>query len=350
MIDLRSDTVTRPTEAMRHAMFKADVGDDGYGDDPSVNALEQQAAAIFGKEAALFVPSGTMGNLCAILAQTGRGDEIIVETGAHIYRSELGGCATIAGVPYRVLQGKGGMISLDVLRSELEGNGAYAGKLRPALICVETTHNASGGAVLPLEYLEAIKAIAADRGAAVHMDGARVFNAAAALSVEVSDIVRHADTVTFCLSKGLGAPVGSVLCGTQAAILRARQIRKMLGGTMRQAGILAAAGMVALENPIGRLVEDHRRARRLAAGLHALHPGICDPTLVASNIVFVDVAASARSALDWCKRLATRDIICRPYSKTTIRLLTHSNITDAAIERVLTAFSEDWPLVESHVA
>ncbi|MER9445644.1 beta-eliminating lyase-related protein [Mesorhizobium sp. M0340] len=342
MIDLRSDTVTRPTDAMREAMAKAEVGDDGYGDDPSVNALERKAAAILGKEAAILVPTGTMGNLCAILAQTGRGDEIIVESGAHIYRSELGGSASVAGIPHRVLPSERGAICIELLRAELQGTGGYAGKLRPALICVETTHNAAGGAVLPLDYLEAVREVAVGIGSAVHMDGARVFNAAVALSVDVSEIARHADTVTFCLSKGLSAPVGSVLCGSQTVIERARQVRTMLGGTMRQAGILAAAGIVALDTMVERLVDDHRRARRLAEGLHAINSGICDPGSTATNILFADISASNVSASEWCRRLAMRNITCRPYSGFRIRLLTHAGISDEDVELVLSAFAAEW--------
>ena len=250
MIDLRSDTVTRPTPAMRDAMARAEVGDDGYGDDPTVNALERKAAAMLGKAAALLVPTGTMGNLCAVFAQTGRGDEVLVESQAHIYRTEQGGLAALAGVPYRVLPGERGMVPIDLLRAELDGS-LYSTRLRPALVCVETTHNAAGGTVPPLPWLAAVADVAARGGAAVHMDGARVFNAAAALGVDVSEVARHAGTVTFCLSKGLGAPVGSVLCGPAAVIGRARQARKMLGGTLRQAGVLAAAGIVALDTMVG---------------------------------------------------------------------------------------------------
>ena len=349
MIDLRSDTVTRPTAAMRDAMARAEVGDDGYGDDPTVNALEAKAAAMLGKEAAVLVPTGTMGNLCAVFAQTGRGDEAIVESTAHIYRTEQGGMAALAGVPYRVLPGQRGMIPIEALRVALEGSG-YGARLRPALVCVETTHNAAGGTVPPLDYLAAVHEAATQAKAAVHMDGARLFNAAVALGVDVSTIARCATTVTFCLSKGLGAPVGSVLCGPAEVIGRARQARKMLGGTMRQAGVLAAAGIVALDTMVARLADDHRRARRLAEGLHALHPTICDPAGVETNILFVTMSASGVLAAEWCRRLGARGIVCRPTDAARIRLLTHADIADADIEAALAAFRADWPVAAARAA
>ena len=341
MIDLRSDTVTRPTPAMRAAMEAAVVGDDGYGDDPTVNALERLAAETLGKEAAMLVPSGTMGNLCAVFAQTGRGDEVIVEAGAHIYRTEQGGMATLAGVPYRVLQGERGAIPLPALEAELRGS-MYGTRLRPALLCLETSHNAAGGAVLPLDYLEPVRALASRHGLAVHIDGARVFNAAVALNVPASRIAAHADTVTFCLSKGLSAPVGSVLCGPREVITRARLFRKMLGGGMRQAGVFAAAGIVALETMVDRLAEDHARARRLAEGLAALDASLCEPARVETNILFVDVAASGLDAAEWCRRVLEHGVVCRPSSATRLRLVVHAEIGDGGIERTLRAFAACW--------
>ena len=342
MIDLRSDTVTRPTAAMREAMAKADVGDDGYGDDPTVNELEAKAAALLGKEAAVLVPTGTMGNLCAVFAQTGRGDEVIVEATSHIYRTEQGGMASLAGVPYRVLPGARGLIPIEVLRAEL-ASSSFSARLRTALVCLETTHNAAGGTVPSLDYLKAARDVAEQYGAAVHMDGARMFNAAVALGVRVSEIARVADTVTFCLSKGLGAPVGSILCGPAAVIRRARQTRKMLGGTMRQAGVLAAAGIVALETMVDRMADDHRRARRLAEGLHAIDTTTCDPASVATNIIFANLAASGLSTPEWCSRLAARGVTCRPYDASRVRLLTHADITDEDVTMALAAFRAEWP-------
>jgi len=341
MIDFRSDTVTRPTPAMRAAMAAAEVGDDGYSDDPTVNALEAKAAAMLGKEAAMLVPSGTMGNLCAVFAQTGRGDEVFVESQAHIYRTEQGGMASLVGVPYRVLAGQGGMVPIDLLRAEL-ASSSYAARLRTALVCVETTHNAAGGIVPPLTYLASVHDAAKRHDASVHMDGARVFNAAVALGVPVSAIAATADTVTFCLSKGLGAPVGSVLCGPTAVIKRARQARKLLGGTLRQAGVLAAAGIVALDTMVDRLADDHAHAKRLAEGLHALDPSTCDPKSVETNIVFADFNASGIPAADWCQRLAAHGIICRPSDPWRIRLLTHADISGADITTALAAFRSEW--------
>lgn len=341
MIDLRSDTVTRPTPAMRQAMATAEVGDDGYGDDPTVNRLEALAAGMLGTEAAMLVPSGTMGNLCALLAQTGRGDEVFVETTSHVYRTEHGGIASLAGAPYRVLQGERGAVPLPLLEAELAG-AHHGQRLRPALLWLENTHNAAGGTVLPLDYLAGARALATRHGAAIHIDGARLFNAAVALGVPVARIAQHADTVTFCLSKGLGAPVGSVLCGNAAVIRRARQMRKMLGGTLRQSGIIAAAGIVALETMVDRLAEDHARARRLAEGLAALHPELCDPTAVETNIVFFNPKPSGLSPADWSKRLDAQGVLCRPYGTERIRLLTHADVSDADLDRALAAFRAVW--------
>lgn len=342
MIDLRSDTVTKPTEEMRAAMAAAEVGDDGYGDDPTARALEERAAALVGKQAALFMPSGTMGNLAAILAQTERGDEVIVESAAHIYRSELGGASVVGSVSMRVMPSERGMLSIEELKGVISGTGGYIGRQRSSVICVETTHNASGGTVPPISYLSAVRDVANDVGASVHMDGARIFNAAAALSIDAAEIARHADSVMFCLSKGLGAPVGSMLCGSNAFIQRARLIRKMLGGTMRQAGVLAAAGIVALDRMIERLPQDHRRARKLASGLHTIDPTLCDPRSVETNILFADFAASGRAASQWCDILVKHDIVCRAHSATRIRMLTHVDLTESDIETVISVVKQHW--------
>ena len=341
MIDLRSDTVTRPTPAMRQAMFEANVGDDGYGDDPTVLALEAKAAAMLAKEAAVFVPTGTMGNLCAVLAQTNRGEEVIVDAAAHIYRTEQGGIASLGGVPYRVLPSVRGAIPMEVLRTELAGSG-YGARSQPALLCLETTHNAAGGRVIPLDYLDAARALTAEHGMGIHIDGARMFNAAVALGVRAAEIATYADTVTFCLSKGLGAPVGSLLCGSKAVIGRARKVRKLLGGTMRQAGVIAAAGIVGLDTMVDRLCDDHRKAKRLAEGLAALHPGISDPAAVETNILFAEMATSGLSAADWCRSLAEHGVTCRPYTATAMRLVTHQDISDDAIEQALASFHSIW--------
>lgn len=342
-IDLRSDTVTKPTPAMRAAMAAAEVGDDGYADDPTVQRLEAMAAERLGKEAGLFVPSGTMGNLCALLVHTGRGDEVLLEASAHIIRSEMGGIASLAGTMFRPLPGERGAIPPAAIEAACSGGGYGTARLRPALLCLETTHNAAGGAVLPLDYLAAARQVAVRHGMAVHIDGARLFNAAAALGVPVEAIARHADTVTFCLSKGLSAPVGSVLCGPAALIARARLFRRMLGGTMRQSGVVAAAGLVALDTMTERLAEDHRRARRLAEGLAAIHPALCDPASVETNMVYADFAASGRAAGEWARLLGTAGIVCRAADATRMRLVTHADLDDADIEAMLGIVQELWP-------
>jgi threonine aldolase len=343
VIDLRSDTVTRPDEAMRAAMAAAEVGDDGYAEDPTVRRLEERAASLTGKPAALLMPSGTMGNLCALLTHAPRGAEVLLEATSHIQRSELGGIAALAGLPAKPLVGVRGAISLAAIEACFEA-GDYGTLPRPGLLCLETTHNAAGGAVLPLDYMEGASSVARAHGIPLHLDGARLFNAAAALGVAVERIARHAETLTFCLSKGLGAPVGSLLCGSEAFIARARRNRRMLGGTMRQAGVIAAAGLVALEERnVARLAEDHARARRLAEGLAAISPTLCDPRTVETNILFVDLGGSGIGAADWAARLGEHGITCRASSATRMRLVTHLDIDDAAIETTLRAFAVLWP-------
>jgi threonine aldolase len=342
MIDIRSDTVTRPGPAMRAAMAKAEVGDDGYAEDPTVRALEEHAASRLGKQAALFMPSGTMGNLTALLTHAQRGDEVLLEATSHIQRSELGGIAALAGLPARPLPGVRGAVPLEAIEAACEA-GDYGTLPRPKLLCLETTHNAAGGAVLPLGYMAEAAALARRRGLALHLDGARLFNAAVALGVPAEAIARHVDSVTFCLSKGLGAPVGSLLCGTRDFIAQARRTRRMLGGTMRQAGVLAAAGLFALEHMVDRLADDHARAKRLAAGLADIAPSLSDPAAVETNILFVDFAASGVVASEWARRLGERGILCRPASATRMRFVLHAEISDADVDAVLAAVASAWP-------
>ncbi|WP_431282278.1 GntG family PLP-dependent aldolase [Humitalea sp. 24SJ18S-53] len=342
MIDLRSDTLTRPSPAMRAAMAAAEVGDDGYAEDPTVRALEEAASARLGKQAALFMPSGTMGNLCALVSHARRGAEVLLEATSHIQRSELGGIAALAGLPSRPLAGVRGAVPLAALEAVCEA-GEYGVQPKPGLLCLETSHNAAGGAVLPLDYLAGAAGFAARHGMPLHLDGARLFNAAVALGVPAEAIARHADSVTFCLSKGLGAPVGSLLCGTADFIGAARRNRRMLGGTMRQAGVLAAAGLVALESMVERLAEDHARAKRLATGLAEIAPSLCDPAAVETNILFVDFAASGIPAADWARRLAERGIACRAASATRMRFVLHLDIDDAGVAAVLAAIGALWP-------
>jgi threonine aldolase len=284
-VDLRSDTVTRPTPAMRRAMAEAEVGDDQYGEDPTVNRLEELAAEMLGKEAAVFVSSGTQGNLCAVLAHCGRGQEVIMGDQCHIVLYEQGGTATLGGLPWRVLpntpQG-----TLEPAAIEAAIRGDREGEPATGVLCVENTQNRCGGLALSRETIKSMADVAHAHGVPVHMDGARVFNAAAALGVPVSEVVQDVDSVQFCLSKGLAAPVGSMIAGSTEFIGKARRMRRVVGGAMRQAGVIAAAGVVALTEMVDRLPEDHRRARKLAEGL-ADTPGIfVDLDLVQSNMVF----------------------------------------------------------------
>jgi len=327
VIDLRSDTVTRPTAAMKAAMIDAEIGDDVYGEDPGVNALEALAAERLGKEAALFVPSGTQGNLAALLAHCQRGDEYIAGADAHTYRFEAGGAAVLGGIqPQPVPFNDRGELDLADVRAAIKPNDFHFARTR--LLCLENTQ---AGKPLALAYLDAFSALSAETGLATHLDGARVFNAAIALGVGVDRITAYFDTVCFCLSKGLGCPVGSVLVGTEELIRRARRWRKMLGGGMRQAGMLAAAGIYALDHHVGRLQEDHDNAERLAAGLTELGIPLAAP--VATNMVMLDAASLDIAGLR--RFLADRDIrISGP------RLVTHLDLDAADVDSVVGAFAE----------
>ena len=334
MIDLRSDTVTLPTEEMLEAMQRAELGDDSREGDPTVRRLEQFAAAQLGKEAAIFLASGTMSNLVALLAHTGRGGEVLLDRDCHIMRSEMGGIASLAGLFYRQIPSVRGAPDLGEI-AELLQPQLGANKLATALVCVETTHNSAGGAVMPLDYLARLRALTAESGIPVHVDGARVFNAAVALSVPAAEIARHCDSIGFCVSKGLSAPFGSVLCGSAAFIERARAYRRMVGGGMRQAGIMAAAGLVALERMIDRLADDHRRAKRLAEGLAAIDPQLCDPRLADTNIVMMTVGHTGTPAADWIAALNQKGLQAGAWSPRALRFVTHRHIDDAAVEEAI---------------
>jgi len=334
MIDLRSDTVTLPTEEMREAMRAAQLGDDSREGDPTVRRLEQIAAARTGKEAALFVASGTMSNLVALLAHTGRGGEVLLDGDCHIMRSEMGGIAALAGLFYRPIPSKRGAPDLGEIGEHLSAR-LSANKLATALVTVETTHNSAGGAVIPLDYMARLRALTAEKGVPVHIDGARIFNAAVALGVPAADIAKYGDSIGFCVSKGLSAPFGSVLCGSAAFIERARAYRRMVGGGMRQSGVVAAAGIVALERMVDRLAEDHRRAKRLAEGLHAIDPRLSDPRLVDTNIVMVEVDHTGSDAKAWLSALETAELKCGAWSRHSLRLVTHRHIDDAAVDQTL---------------
>jgi threonine aldolase len=337
MIDLRSDTVTLPTEEMREAMQRADLGDDSREGDPTVRRLEEAAAAATGKEAGLFIASGTMSNLVALLAHTGRGGEVLLDGDSHIIRSEMGGIAALAGLFYRTIPSRRGAPYLDDVRERLSEK-LSANKLSTALVCVETTHNSAGGAVLPLDYLARLRALTAEKHVPVHIDGARLFNAAVALGVPATGIARHGDSVGFCVSKGLSAPFGSVLCGSAAFVERARAYRRMVGGGMRQAGIMAAAGLVALDRMVARLADDHRRAKQIAEALHRIDPRLVDARLVETNIVMIDVGHTGTDAKRWIAALEASGVRSGAWSPTSLRLVTHRHIDDAAVERTIATF------------
>ena len=339
-IDLRSDTVTKPTPEMREAMAKAEVGDDVYGDDPTVNRLQEMAAQMTGHEAGLFVASGTMGNLSAVLAHCQRGDEVILGKDAHTYRYEAGGISVLGGVHSCQLPNQpDGSIALDDIQGAIRADDPHQPITR--LIALENTHNRCGGTVQSVAYTRQVAEFAHARGLKVHLDGARVFNAAAALGVNVRELTAPMDSVTFCLSKGLSAPVGSVLCGDREFIKKAHRIRKMLGGGMRQAGVLAAAGIVALEKMAPRLGEDHVRARTLAEGLSENQGLVLDKGTPATNMVFMNLAEDVpMSADEIVEKMKERGVLIGASGARRFRLVTHCWIDDEGIDKVVAAFGD----------
>lgn len=337
-IDLRSDTVTLPTQEMREAMYRAEVGDDVYGEDPTVKKLEEMAAEIMGKEAAMFVTSGTQGNQVSVMTHTHPGDEIILEEKSHIITYEVGGIGYLAGVQARLIPGKKGVMDPSDIEAAIREEDIHFP--RTSLICVENTHNRAGGTVIPLDVLKRTYEIAQKHGIPVHMDGARIFNAATYLGVPAREIAQYADSVMFCLSKGLCAPVGSIVAGNREFISRARKFRKMLGGGLRQAGVLAAAGIVALEKMVGRLKEDHENARLLAEGLNAV-PGISiDMETVQTNIVICDISGLEINADEFSRRLLTRGIKVNGGSGFSVRFVTHYGIDREDISRAVEAVTD----------
>ena len=341
-LDFRSDTITQPTPAMREAMKNAEVGDDVFGEDPSINALEAEAARLFDKQAGLFVASGTQGNLLALLSLTRPGEEFIAEAGSHIANSEVGGAARLGGLTLRPVVGRHGKISPEQVASTVRPENVHYA--RTTLLTIENTHNAAGGTILQPGELNALSQSARDRGLKVHVDGARIFNAAVALGIGPAALARNADTLTFCLSKGLSAPVGSVLVGSAAVISEARRYRKMVGGGMRQAGVLAAAGLIALRDGVERLAEDHRRARRLAEGL-ANVPGVqLDLTTVQTNIVRFDVGGLGHTTASFAEALRARGVrVSGGAGPSGVRMVAHRHIDDAAVDEALTAVAELHP-------
>ncbi|MDH5507190.1 MAG: low-specificity L-threonine aldolase [Anaerolineae bacterium] len=334
-IDLRSDTVTLPTPAMREAMAQAPVGDDVYGEDPTINKLQELAAEMTGMEAGLFVPSGTMGNLIAVLVHCQRGEEIILGNMSHIYLNEAGGVAALGGVhPYPLLNQDDGTIALEDIRAAIRTEDPHHPVTR--MIALENTHNTCGGVALSVDYTRAVSQIAQENDLWLHLDGARLFNAAIDLGVTAKEVCDGFDSVTFCLSKGLGAPVGSVLCGTKAFIYQANRIRKQLGGGMRQAGIVAAAGIVALEQMVDRLKDDHKRAKRLADGLAGIKGIDLDLEKVQTNMIYFRLQNDAPINVEELEaKLLNENIKVDLAGPGLIRLVTHCWIDDAAVEKVI---------------
>jgi threonine aldolase len=337
IIDLRTDTVTQPTAAMLAAMQQATQGDDSRDGDPTVIRLEALAAGRTGKEAGLYMPSGTMTNLVAVLAHTSRAGEVLLERGAHMLNTELGGLAAVAGVFYKAIPGTRGAMDETALREAVRP--MTRNNFGTALICMETTHNGAGGTVLPLAHMRMVYELAQQHGIPVHTDGARLFNAAVALGVPAADIARYTDSVCFCVSKGLSAPVGSVLCGSAAFIERARPFRRMVGGNMRQAGSIAAAGIVALETMVERLAEDHAMAKRLAAGLNGIDPRLCDPAGIQTNIVRTDISFTSRNAAQWSTALAQAGIAVSPADSRSLRFVTHRHVGNNEVDQAIAAFT-----------
>jgi threonine aldolase len=336
VIDLRSDTVTRPTPEMRRAMAEAEVGDDVFGDDPTVNHLQTMAADLLGKEAGLFVPTGSMGNQVAIGALSRPGDEVLCDAGAHFLHFEAGSMAAHHGLMMRPLRGTRGALGAEQVRDALRAGNDH--EPRSAVVALENTHNSAGGRVFPLEAAQAVAKVCRDAGVALHLDGARLFNAQAATGTSARAWAECVDTLSFCFSKGLGAPVGSMVCGPADVIRDAHRLRKRLGGGMRQVGVLAAAARVALETGVGRLAEDHANARRLAEGFADLDPSSVDPASVETNMVYVDLAPFRRTAPEVADLVAAEGVATLGFPGSVMRLVTHRDVSTDDIERALEAF------------
>ncbi len=340
VIDLRSDTVTRPSAGMRKAIAEADVGDDVLGDDPTVNRLQDRMAELTGKEAALFVPSGTMGNEIAVRIHIQPGDCVVLDVHSHIYRFEAGSAAVLSGAFMQPLAGDGGLLSPDQIASAIQAETLHTPGT--GLVCLENTHNWGGGCIYPFEWMREIREISAERDIPVHLDGARLFNASAETGIDIRTYAETADSVMICLSKGLGAPVGSVLAGPEAFIERARRFRKILGGGMRQAGILAAAGIYALDHNVGRLREDHENARILAEALNRL-PGLrIDLSRMQTNIIAVEVSSAPWPADEIERLLAERGVLFLATGPDRLRLVANLDVSQEDIQTTIATFEDLW--------
>lgn len=338
VINLRSDTQTLPTEEMLEKIINAPLGDDVFGEDPTVNKLERMSAERLGKEAAMFVASGTMGNLCALMSHTRPGDEVILEAESHTYFYEVGGFSALAGLSPRLVKGENGIMSVDMIRKAIRPDDIH---FPPAtLLCIENTHNRGGGTVYPVLLMDEIAIFAHEQGLKVHIDGARIFNAAVALGVEVKELVKNADSVMFCLSKGLSAPVGSMLAGNKPFIERARKVRKMLGGGMRQAGVIAAAGIVALEKMVDRLADDHYNARFIAEELVKVRGLAIDLNTVQTNMVYCDIGQLKVSTKELAELLREKDVLVSAVPPSKIRLVTNRHISREDAKKAVTVIKE----------
>jgi threonine aldolase len=337
-IDLRSDTVTKPTPAMRKAMAEARVGDDVFGEDPTVNLLQEKVANLLGKEAALFVPSGTMANQLSIKSHTEPGDEVIIESSSHPYNFEGGAGAALSGIQFQCLKGVRGVLDA----SQIEEGIRPADHHFPVtkLVCLENTHNRGGGSIFPLEKMAEIYRLAKSKGLLVHLDGARLWNASAATGIKPHEYAQWADSVSVCLSKGLGAPIGSLVAGSKLFVDRVHRFRKMFGGGMRQVGIIAAAGIYALDHHVERLREDHQNSKRLGVGLKEFKGVSIDPRHVETNIVIFDVANTRMTALQVAEAMKKEGVLIHAIGKTQIRLVTHLDVTPEDIEKALKAFEK----------
>lgn len=338
-IDLRSDTVTLPTQAMKEAIFNAELGDDVFGDDQTTIHLEKKTAEIMGKEAALLVPSGTMGNLICVLTHCPRGVEVILGDKAHQFLNETGGMSAVGGIhPHTIPNQPDGTLKLEDIKAAIRGDNEHYPRTR--LICIENTHNYCNGSPLSPDYTDEVAELAKHHGLSVHLDGSRIFNAATALSLDVRELTRSADSLTFCLSKGLSGPIGSVVCGSEEFISEARRSRKVLGGGMRQTGIIAAAGNVALDRMVERLSEDHMNARRLAEGISRI-PGLSiEPERIKTNIVYFELVNDRMPADEFFNKVITRGIKFLRTGTSRFRMVTHHGIVTGDIDKTLDAMGE----------
>lgn len=338
-VDLRSDTVTLPTRAMREAMYNAELGDDVFGEDPTTNRLEKIAADMMGKEAALLVPSGTMGNLACLLTHCVRREEVILGDQSHMFLNEAGGMSALGGIhPHIIPNQPDGTMSLKDIELAIRGDNVHFPRTR--LVCLENTHNRCVGTPLSPEYIESVAELAGYHGFFVHLDGSRIFNASVALGVDVRDLTRNVDSLIFCLSKGLSAPVGSIVCGSREFIAEARRTRKVLGGGMRQAGVIAAAGIIALEQMVDRLEEDHRHARSLAEGISSIQGLSIDLTGIQTNIIYFDLDSTLLTADELVIKLGEKGIKLLKTGPSRFRMVTHYGISSKDIDVTLAAIAE----------